>query len=85
MKLTKAQLDTVLYNGRDLNEIVFIILMTLNHISINIYYDVSMILDVLQGINTQKPVNAKLNELQAFGVFNDISVDELQVIIEWLL
>lgn len=44
-----------------------------------------MLIDVLRGRTTDKLSNAKLDLLPAFGKLNNVSRDELYIIIDWLI
>lgn len=83
--IEKAVIDPVLHNGQDLNEIVHVILNTVKHISDIRYYGVTMLLDVLRGIETERLLDAKLHSVPEYGILKSISREELQAIIEWMI
>lgn len=83
--IEKAVIDPVLHNGQDLNEIVHVILNTVKHISDIRYYGVTMLLDVLRGIETERLLDAKLHSVSEYGILKSISREELQAIIEWMI
>lgn len=85
VELAKAQLGVILYHEKDLNEVVFIILQALQHISAVRYYGISVMLDVLRGVKTPKLFNAKLEEIPEYGALKDISSEELKIIVEWMI
>lgn len=83
--IEKATIEPVLHNGQDLNEIVYVMINTVQHISAIRYYGVTMLLDVLHGIETKRLLDAKLNTVFEYGKLKAISRDELQAIIEWMI
>lgn len=84
-KIEKATIEPILHNEQDLNEILYVMLNTLQHISEVRYYGVTMLLDVLQGIETKRLFDAKLNSVPELGALKKISREELQAIIEWMI
>lgn len=84
-EITKADLEPVIYKGQDLNEVVYIILNGLQHISEVRYYGVTMLLDVLRGSGTPRIYRAELNRLPEYGALKSISREELQTMLDWLL
>ncbi|MGN6713437.1 UvrD-helicase domain-containing protein [Anaerocolumna jejuensis] len=85
IEIEKAAIELVLHNGQDLNEVVFVILNALQHVSEIRYYGIVMLMDVLQGMETKRLFEAKLNAITEFGALKIISREELQAIIEWMI
>lgn len=85
IEIEKSTIEPVLHNGQDLNEIVYVILNSLQHISKIRYYGVTMMLDVLQGMETERILKAELNTIPEFGTLKKISREELQAITEWMI
>lgn len=83
--IERATLEPVLHNGQDLNEIVYVMLNTVQHISDVRYYGVTMLLDVLHGIKTKRLLDAKLNTVSEYGTLKSISREELKAIIKWMV
>ena len=73
------------YKGVDLNDIVYIILNCLEHISEKHYYGVTMLTDVLRGANSKKIISSGLNNIAEYGKLKNISREDLILIIEWLI
>ena len=84
-KIIKPNLEPVIYKGQDLNEVVYIILTGLQHISEVRYYGVTMLLDVLRGSGTRRIYRAELNLLPEYGALKSISREDLQTVFDWLL
>lgn len=83
--IPKADIEGIIHNGLDLNEVVYMIIKTLQHISEVRYYGTTMMLDVLRGASTKKLLDAKLDKLAEYGALENIPRETLQVIIEWLI
>ena len=84
-EIKKADIQSVLYQGNDLNEIVYTILQALSNISIHHYYGINVLADVLRGANSKKIKNAKLNEINEYGKLKTIEREDVITIIEWLI
>lgn len=85
IEIRRAAPSPFLHNEQDLNEIVYVILKALQHISEVRYYGITMILDVLQGMETKRLFEAKLNIIPEFGALKENSREELQAVIEWMI
>lgn len=83
--MKKPDLEPVMYKGKDLNDVVFTILSAVQNVSVVKYFGVNMLLDVLRGVRTKKIEDAKLYEVPEFGMLKDISREEIQAIVEWLI
>ena len=68
----------------DLNDIIYNILMCLNHISEERFRNKEVFLNVLRGIQQDKPHN-DLNSIQDFGILSNISREILSYIVDWLI
>ena len=84
-EIKKADIQSVLYQGNDLNEIVYTILQALSNISIHHYYGINVLADVLRGANSKKIKNAKLDEINEYGKLKTIEREDVITIIEWLI
>lgn len=85
IEIFKADIAPVIYKGQDLNEMVYTALKALQHISAIRYYGVTVLVDVLRGIETKKILKAKLNTIPEFGLLSGLLREELQIIVEWLI
>lgn len=84
-EIQKAELEPVLYMGRDLNEIAYTIVSALLHVSQVRYYGTGMLLDVLRGASAKRLLDAGLYLLPEYGALKSISREEVQAVIEWLI
>lgn len=84
-KIEKACASSYMYKGKDIIDIIHEILQGLVSISRRKYYGVHMLADLLNGANTQKLNNAKLNELPEYGALKDLNKAEIILLIDWLI
>ena len=83
--IKRLEFEGYFYEGRDIVEIIHLILQGLIHISEIRYYGVHMLADVLHGAHTKKIYEANLNRLQEYGALGYLSKAEILRIIEWLM
>ena len=83
--ILKPDIESVWYKNCDLNEMVFTILMALQHISEIRYYGVNMMLDVLRGASSERLHQANLQSISEYGVLKEFSREEITLVIEWML
>ena len=83
--MKKPALEPVMYNGKELNEVVFTILSAVQNVSVVRYYGVQVLLDVLRGEKTKKIEDAKLDEVPEYGSLKDTCREEIQAMVEWLI
>lgn len=83
--ILKAQVKTVLYQDRDLNEVVFRVLKGLQEISKERFYSVRIFSEFLIGANTKRIQDDYLDKLTEYGVLRDMPYEIVQAIIEWML
>ena len=74
-----------MYNGRDLNEVVYTILKALQNVSKVKYYGVTMLVDVLRGANNKRLIDNSLDQVPEYGLLKKIPRETLENIIDWLL
>lgn len=83
--IKKENIKPVLYENNNLNDVIFIILQCLSHISAKKYYGTTTLIDVLRHANSKKIINAELNKIDEYGQLQQINRDDLEIIIEWLI
>lgn len=83
--ILKPDIESVWYKNCDLNEMVFTILMALQHISEIRYYGVNMMLDVLRGASSERLHQANLQSISEYGALKEFSREEITLVIEWIL
>lgn len=83
--IQKADISGVMYEGYDLNDVVYNILCALQNISMVRFYGISTLCDVLHGSNSQKIFKAGLDKIPEYGLYRKLSREDLKAIVEWLL
>lgn len=83
--LKKAEIKAVVYDGNDLNDIVYAVLQCLSHISEKRYYGINVLADVLRGANSKRIVDAGLDKLPEYGSLKRVRRDDVITIIDWLI
>lgn len=85
IEIGRAATAPVMYNGRDLNEVVYTILKALQNVSKVKYYGVTMLVDVLRGANNKRLMDNSLDQIPEYGLLKKIPRETLENIIDWLL
>jgi len=85
ISVKKAAVQTVLFEGGDLNDTIHTILQCLSHISQKHYYGMTILADVLRGANSSRVFAAELNELPEYGKLKGMRREDILVIVEWLI
>lgn len=83
--IKKAIVKEVVYNGLDLNEVLFNVLNGLQNVSRVKYYGVNVFCDFLRGIENQKIVDNKLYEFPEYGMYNVLSSIKIKALINWMI
>ena len=83
--IQKATVKSIAYQNNDLNEILYITLQCLSHISEKHFYGVTVLIDVLRGSQSKRITEAKLNEVAEYGKLGAVNREDLNVIVEWLI
>lgn len=85
IQIQKADITGVTYQGKELDEIVHMILQCYYHISETKYYGVHRLVDVLRGAHSKQVVNAYLDKVPEYGALKDLCREDLMTIIDWLI
>ncbi len=85
VEIIRAEIEPVLYKDYDLNEIVFIIVKSVQNISQDKFFSVSTLVDVLRGHQTDKVVNNQLHNVTEFGKLKDIPYESIATIVDWMI
>lgn len=83
--IMKKQIKKVLYQEKDLNDILVIILKALVHISEYRYYGVSMLADIVKGSKNKRITETKLNHIPEYGALAKLHREDIIYIIEWMI
>jgi DNA helicase-4 len=69
----------------DLNYVIHTVLQCLSDLSEKRYYGVTVLVDVLRGSKNQRIKDADLNATKNYGALSNVSREDLEIIIEWLI
>lgn len=83
--IEKAEIMTIEYKGHDLNTVLCDILNSIQEISDERFYGMSMITDILRGAHSERITKMKLNELKCYGLLSTFSREDVTAIIEWMI
>lgn len=73
------------YKGHDLFELSRNVISCLGHISENYYFGISVLISVLRGGNRKQIVKHKLNEVPEYGMYSNMSRDDMRAIVQWMI
>lgn len=85
VKIEKAKLPSVCYEGWELNTVVYDILCGLQEVSKVRYYGMGMLVDVLHGIENKRIFENRLDRLPCFGSYGSMPKETIHTVIEWLI
>lgn len=85
VEIERADIKPVMLGNRDLNDVVFITLKALQNISAIRYYGINMLIDVLKGVETERIIKNKLDNVPEFGALKELPRDSVQAVVEWLI
>lgn len=73
------------YKGKDLLELAQNVISCLGHISENYYFGISILVSVLRGGNRKQIVKHKLNEVPEYGIYSNMSRDDMRAVVQWMI
>lgn len=73
------------FKGYDLMKLSSNVISCLSHISENYYFGISVLMSVLRGGNRKQIVKHKLNEVPEYGMYSDMSRDDMRAVIQWMI
>ena len=73
------------YKGKDLMELARNTINCLGHISENYYFGISILISVLRGGNRKQIAKHKLNEVAEYGLYADMSRDDMRAVVQWMI
>lgn len=78
-------LSDVSFKGQDLMELARNTVNCLGHISENYYFGITVLICVLRGGKTKQIIKHKLNEVPEYGIYADMSRDDMRAVVQWML
>lgn len=85
VEVRRADLEPVLYAEYDLNELIFTIVKALQNVSRNKFYGVTILVDVLKGVNNKKIFENQLHLVTEFGALKEIPHETIVAVIDWMI
>ncbi|MBT9777958.1 hypothetical protein GPL15_15760, partial [Clostridium sp. MCC353] len=85
IEIQRADVKPVMYNGYDLNELIFTVVKTLQNVSRVRYYGAAMLNDVLRGTVTKRIIDSNLDKIPEFGILKEFQHETVRSIIEWMI
>lgn len=85
VKIIKADIESVVYEDKNLNDVLYTILNALQDVSKIRYYGVSILVDVLRGADSERVKERGLDKLSEYGVLSDLQREIVQSIVEWMI
>ena len=73
------------YKGKELKELARNTVNCLGHISENYYFGITILISVLRGGNRKQIVKHKLNEVNEYGIYADMSRDDMRAVVQWMI
>lgn len=85
VEVRRADLELVLYAEYDLNELIFTIVKALQNVSRNKFYGVTILVDVLKGVNNKKIFENQLHLVTEFGALKEMPHETIVAVIDWMI
>lgn len=85
VEVRRADLEPVLYAEYDLNELIFTIVKALQNVSRNKFYGVTILVDVLKGVNNKKIFENQLHLVIEFGALKEMPHETIVAVIDWMI
>jgi len=83
--IQRADIKSVMFGDKDLNEVVYTIVKALQNMSRNRFYGVKVLTDILSGTESEKVVKNNLGQIPEFRALKDMPYDTIQATIEWMI
>ncbi len=73
------------YKGKDLYELARNMVSCLDNISANYYFGITTLISVLRGGKRKQITKHMLNEVPEYGMYSDMSRDDMRAIVQWMI
>jgi Superfamily I DNA and RNA helicases len=83
--IEKANIFGIFYRGLDLDVVLQIALQCLSDISINRFYNSSVLIDILRGNEPLQVKDISLMQVEGFGKLKTVDRGDLEFIVDWLI
>ncbi len=85
INIQRADIEPVYFSGKDLNDVVFVVVNALQNVSKHHFYSENVLTDVLCGTESEKVVKNNLGQIPEFKVLGELPYDTVQAVIEWMI
>ena len=85
IEISLADMQPVMYGNYELNHLIFTVVKALQNVSRVKYYGVTVLTEILKGIDSRKIVESKLDKLPEFGALQDMPYERIRSIIDWMI
>lgn len=85
IEISLADTQPVMYGNYELNHLLFTVVNALQNVSRVKYYGVTVLTEVLKGIDSRKIVQSKLDKLPEFGALQDMPYETIKLVIDWMI
>jgi len=73
------------YQGYPVRELAANVVSCLSHVSENYFFGISILISVLRGGNRKQIAKHKLNEVPEYGMYVEMSRDDMRAVVQWLI
>ena len=84
-ELKVNELSDMSFKGQDLMELARNTVNCLGHISENYYFGITILISVLRGGERKQIKKHKLNEVPEYGIYADMSRDDIRAVVQWMI
>ena len=85
INIQRADIEPVYFSGKDLNDVVFVVVNALQNVSKHHFYSENILTDVLCGTESEKVVKNNLGQIPEFRALGELPYDTVQAVIEWMI
>lgn len=85
VEIIKADIKSPVYQGYDLNEIIYNVLCALQNISKIRFYGFKVLCAVLHGEEIERLQASGVDRIPEFGICKDMTMNDIRAIVEWMI
>ena len=81
----KSKDKTLSYEGKDIYVLAKNVITCLEHISEDYYFGINVLINVIRGGEGKQIRKHQLDNVPEYGIYADLSKDDIRAVIEWML
>ncbi len=85
VEIVRAVTEPILYEGYDLNELIFIVVKALQNMSKDKFFGVTTLVEVLRGVESKKIFDNQLHKVEEFGALKEMPHETIVSIVDWMI